>query len=52
MRYKIVEKNNHLAVHTIGFYGEQGKEKAQALIDEGYYKRFYPDRELVVIEDK
>ena len=50
--YKIVEKLNHLATHAIGFYGEKGKEKAQGLIDEGYYKRFYPDTEMEVIEDK
>lgn len=31
--YKIVEKSNPLAVHSIGYWGEDGKKRAQARID-------------------
>jgi len=50
MKYKIVEKDNKLAVHSIGYYN---KEKAQARIDSGECIKYWMNKEakFVVIED-
>lgn len=50
--YKIVEKENRLAVHSCGYYGDTGKNKAQAIIDSGYCIRHWmnKDAEFIVIE--
>ncbi len=47
--YKIVEKNNHNAVHSVGYFS---KEKAQKRIDDGECKKYWinKDAEFVVIE--
>lgn len=34
MKYK-VEKDNIHAVHSAGYYGDEGKSKAQQIIDTG-----------------
>lgn len=57
-KYKIVAKNDNLAIHSVGYYGEQGKEKAQNMIDSGYCGKFWMDKEqarqgfVVVSDDK
>lgn len=50
MRYKIVEKNNPLAVHSVGYYD---KEKAQERINSGDCKKYWMNKEaeFIVIED-
>ena len=50
MKYKIVEKDNHNAVHSLGYYS---KEKAQQRIDSGECKKYWMDKEaeFEVIED-
>lgn len=50
MRYKIVEKNNMHAVHSVGYYS---KEKAQARIDSGECSKYRSDKstEFILIED-
>ena len=56
--YKIVAKNDKLAVHSVGYYGEQGKEKAQSIINTGYCAKFWADKEqarqgfIVVAEEE
>ena len=51
MRYKIVEKDNNLAVHSIGYYS---KEKAQNRIDQGECIKYWINKnaEFIVLEDK
>ena len=50
MRYKIVERDNHLALHSIGYYS---KEKAQTRIDSGECIKYWgnKDAEFVVVKD-
>lgn len=56
-KYKIVAKNNNLAVHSVGYYGDGGKKKAQGRIDSGYCARHWADKEqakrgfIVVVDD-
>ncbi len=47
--YKIVEKDNNNAVHSIGQYD---KEKAQKRIDSGECKKYWENKEaeFIVIE--
>lgn len=49
--YKIVEKNNNLALHSRGY---STKEKAQERIDSGECHKYMADKtlEYIVIEDK
>jgi hypothetical protein len=49
--YKIVEKGDHNAVHSIGYFN---KEKAQERIDSGECKKYWINKEaeFEVIEDK
>lgn len=53
MKYKIVEKDNELALHSNGYYGDRGKKKAQDRIDGGYCIRHWinKDAEFKVLED-
>lgn len=53
MKYKIVEKNNRLAVHSSGYYGDSGKKKAQQRVGSGYCSRHWFNKsvEFIVIED-
>jgi len=50
MKYKIVEKDDHYAVHSIGYYD---KQKAQDKVDSGECKKYWinKDAEFEVIED-
>lgn len=50
MRYKIVEKENNLAVHSVGYYS---KENAQKRIDDGECIKYWinKDAKFEVIED-
>lgn len=43
--YKIVAKNDPHAVHSIGYFGECGKQKAQGLCDNGYCARHWANKE-------
>ena len=45
MRYKIVSKDDPMAVHSVGYYGESGRKKAQERCDNGYCARHWSDRE-------
>lgn len=51
MKYKIVEKDNHLAVHSVGYYD---KQRAQDRVDSGECKKYWTNKEaeFEVIEDK
>ena len=53
MKYKIVEKDNIHAVHSVGYHGDSGKELAQQRIDLGECKKYWArkDAEFIVIED-
>jgi hypothetical protein len=53
MKYKIVEKNNIRAVHSVGYYGEAGKQKAQNRIDTGECHRYWSNKgvDFIVVED-
>ncbi len=48
--YKIVEKDDNYAVHSIGYYS---KEQAQERIDSGECKKYWINKgaEFIVIED-
>ena len=55
-KYKIVAKNDKLAMHSSGYYGEQGKEKAQGKIDSGECAKYWADKEqakqgFIVVSD-
>lgn len=55
-KYKIVAKNDHLAVHSVGYYGVSGREKAQNRVDSGDCAKFWMDKEqarqgFIVVED-
>ena len=54
-RYKVVSECCHLEVWATGFYGEQGKQKAQGRIDEGYFHRFMYEadkhKKLIVVPE-
>jgi hypothetical protein len=54
VEYKIVEKENHLAVHSTGYFGDYGKTLAQKRIDEGYCIRHWLNKKttFVVVEVK
>jgi len=43
--YKIVARDNHLAVHSSGYYGGDGKNKAQERCDDGYCAKHWSDKE-------
>ena len=45
MEYKILAKDNRLAVHSTGYFGEQGRIKAQTRVDTGYCARHWMNRE-------
>lgn len=47
--YKIVAKSDHLAVHSVGYYGDLGKQKAQSMCDEGYCARHWSDKKQASI---
>ena len=49
--YKIVEKDNYNAVHSVGYHS---KEKAQNRIDSGDCLKYYINKnaQFIVIEDK
>jgi len=49
--YKIVEKENRLAVHSIGYYD---KKRAQKRIDTGDVKKYWlhKEAEFIVVEMK
>lgn len=56
MVYKIVAKDDSLAVHSVGYFGDYGKAKAQECIDSGECARFWMDKEqaakgFVVVPD-
>ena len=53
MKYKIVEKDNIYAVHSVGYYGDAGKEKAQKRIDTGECHKYWSDKgkDFIVVED-
>lgn len=40
MEYHVIASNYKHFTMATGFYGEQGKNKAQRLIDEGYFNRY------------
>lgn len=44
MQYIITEKENKNAVHSVGYWGEQGKKKAQARIDKGECIRYWTNK--------
>lgn len=52
--YKVVTKGAENEVWASGFYGEQGKAKAQKRIDEGYWHRLMYEQDksktLIVVE--
>ena len=54
-RYKVVSECCHLEVWATGFYGEQGRKKAQGMIDEGYFHRFMYEadkhKKLIVVSE-
>ena len=41
--YKIVAKTDRLAVHSIGYFGEEGRKKAQDRIDSGCCSKYWMD---------
>lgn len=47
--WKIVEKKDRLAVHSIGYHGESGKLKAQERIDSGYCIRHWLNKKAKFI---
>ena len=51
-QYKIVERDNNLAVHSLGYYGCEGKKKAQQRIDDGYCIRHWINKsaKFIVVE--
>lgn len=53
MKYKIVEKNDIYSIHSIGYYGDEGKKKAQQRIDTGECRKYWSDKskEFIVVED-
>lgn len=56
-KYKIVAKNDKLAVHSVGYHGEQGRDKAQRKIDSGECAKYWADKEqarqgFIVINDE
>lgn len=53
-KYKIVEKGNIRAIHSVGYYGEEGKNKAQKRIDTGECHKYWSDKdkEFIVVEDE
>jgi hypothetical protein len=56
MKYKVVTEGEELEVWATGFFGFYGKNKAQVLINKGYYHRFMFEndkhKKLIVVEDK
>ena len=47
--YKIVQKNNPNLVHSVGYHGEEGKQKAQNRIDTGEAIKYYTDKTIKFI---
>lgn len=43
MEYEVRATNYPNFLMATGYYGEQGKEKAQRLIDEGYFNKYLMD---------
>lgn len=41
MEYKIVERDNDLAIHSTGYFGEAGLLRAQFRVNSGYCKRHW-----------
>jgi hypothetical protein len=54
MEYKIVLENDPLAVHSVGYYGDRGRKKAQDRVDSGYCGRHwgFTTDSFVVVEVK
>lgn len=53
--YKVVTEGAENEKWATGFYGENGKQKAQERIDEGYFHRYMYEsdrnKKLIVVED-
>jgi hypothetical protein len=53
MEYEVVTEGNPNEVWATGFQGESGKEKAQKLVDNGYFHLYMyktdKDKKLIVI---
>ena len=43
--YAVVTSDNHDEVWASGFYGDTGRERAQRLVDEGYWHRLMYQRD-------
>jgi len=52
-RYKIAERDDKNAVHSIGYHGESGKERAQKRIDSGECIKYWTNKgtNFVVVEE-
>ena len=47
--YKIVAKNNPHAIHSVGYFGDYGRRKAQKRCDSGECARYWMDKEQAKI---
>ncbi len=47
--WKIVEKDDRLAVHSTGYHGDSGKQRAQERIDSGYCIRHWLNKKAAFI---
>lgn len=47
--FKIVERDDSLAVHSIGYHGAEGKARAQERIDNGYCIRHWMNKEAAFV---
>lgn len=56
MEYKVVASNYPNFLMATGFYGDHGKEKAQKMIDSGYWNKIvmpeFKDAIFIVVENK
>ena len=54
--YKVVTESSPLEVWAIGFYGESGKQRAEEMIQEGYWHKFMYEKDkhktLIVVEER
>jgi hypothetical protein len=51
MEYEVIVTNYPNFLMSAGFYGEQGKAKAQKMIDEGYFhKHIMPEFKDAIFE--
>lgn len=55
MNYKVVTQGDELCVWAAGFHGDEGKEKAERMISQGYWHRYMYDKDkhktLIVVPE-